>query len=193
MTILPFPVNTWSYSGSVVVFDPMAGMAQGDTGVGTFQGTQICKHRLQVKFVMEGGSTSHDNVRAIVWVEKEFNGVTHSATLSGVLENTGADICNSAWSRDHAGTYKILYNRHYILTTGDQAGGTQVCTAAQPHFKYFNLDLKIPKRYGVSKWNKNLGCFITNRIFVGFCSDSAIAPHPGPANANGLSTMFYSA
>lgn len=185
-------VGNVSFGTGALIIDPMASLVQGDRAVGEFDGNFINKLRLQVKFVMEGGSTEHDNVRAIVWVEKEYNITAKPPSLVNILHYGGQQQANSPWNRSRAGQYKILYNRHFVLTTADQEpSSTQVVTAATPHYKYMNLDIKIPRKYAVSKWDPTLAAFTTNRIFIAFLSDSAAINHPGPAGENGVGILFY--
>lgn len=189
------PSTSWSYDASAVIFDPMADIVLGDGVESEFQGGSICKHRLQMKFAIEGGSAEHDSVRIIVWVDKEHNNTAAPTDLTSILLDPGQAGVYSPWNRARAGQYKILYNRHILLTTGgyDPTLSTQVATSATPHYKQINIDLKIPKKYSVSKWNVDAAAFGTNRLFVGFISNSAIVPHPGPTDGNGISMLFYSA
>lgn len=187
-------VGNMSYGTGALIMDPLAGMVHGDSAVAAFQGSTIHKLRVQMKCVIEGGSLVHDNCRIIVWIEKEWLAFAKPTSLVDILHYSGQEQPNSPWNRSRAGQYKILYNRHIVLTTGVSGeGGTTVNTAATPHYKHINLDVKIPKKYQISRWDTVLGAFTTNRLFIAMISDSSAINHPGPATQNGRGILFYDA
>lgn len=186
--------GSWSYGTGVHFIHPLDLITQGDSEFGEFEGGTISMKRVQLKFAAEGASAEHDICRIIIWIAKEET--TAPTTMEGILPfwNIGA-IVNSPWDLNKSGQYKIIYDKRFLLTEGgyDPTTSTQVVTSATPHYKLFDINLPIPKKYQVAHFDQHLGKFTKNVIHIAFMSDSTTIPHPGPPDSNGLLRLIYTA
>lgn len=185
-----------SYNTGALVVDTMANLTPGDQMYNEFEGRTIMKKRLQAKFTIEAGSSEHDECRVIVWVEKEVEDGVAPTSLNEILHQSGQLQVHSGWNQVNSGQYKILYDKRFILTKADHdPSATQVVTSATPHYKMFDINIPIKRKYQESAWHTGHNAFVTNRIFIGMISNSAVIPHPGPTDYGGgnggMGMLFY--